>query len=271
MNSRRPFRSKPKSRFIAPITGVLVVLFFAGVTFFAVEPPRAASGISLWIARPLWRSGDASRHALDTLFAFFTPKATLVAENKKLSEELADARLRLLDRNRLFEENAELKTLLGRTVADRIVVAGVLSRVGIVPYDTLIIDAGVRERISVGDRVFAGSTVAIGSVAEVFSRTARVELFSAPHTTREGIISGLELPVTVEGQGGGNFSIRVPRGITIDSGTVVREPGIDGGILGVVEHVRAEEEDAFQSILFKLPVNIATLTTVTVERNDTDE
>jgi len=56
--------------------------------------------------------------------------------------------------------------------------------------------------------------------------------------------------------GGGNFEVKLPRGVDIREGDVISFPAINTQIVGVVEKIKVKAADPFQTILFKSPVNI---------------
>lgn len=261
---RRPAGSRLPLRALG--VGLLLIIFF---------------GAAFW-----WRGGfeDLSSRALAPVSsarggffsflggvgAFFSSKVALEAENQKLGAELAHAQALIADRDTLAEENLALKEAFGRAdAARRVILAGVIARPPGMPYDTLLIDAGREQGIQGGAVVFAGGGAAIGTVANVYEKTARVALYSSPGATYDGLLtSGGRSPValTIEGDGGGSFSGKIPAATPATVGDALVLPGIAGGFMGSVSGIDAPEGDSFKTLYFRLPVNIFQLQFVQVEK-----
>ncbi len=162
----------------------------------------------------------------------------------------------LADRNALYAENLELKARLGRPgVASKRILAGVVLRPPATPYDSLVIDAGSAEEVAVGDAVSAGGTTLIGTVSEVSIHTARVALYSSPGTQYQAFLNGT-VPLTIEGQGGGSMTARVPSGTVVSVGDIAEVPGIMGGLAAKVRAVERNESESFLTLYFTLPADI---------------
>src|SRR3989338_1282501 len=185
-------------------------------------------------------------------------------EASRLRGELASTTALLTDRNALYKENIELKTRLGRSdIEVPRVLAAVLMRPPWVPYDTLLIDAGAVHGVVLGDLVSAGGQALVGRVVEVYERTARVELFSAPGATYQALLRGT-LPLAVEGQGGGSMRAEMPAGTQVAVGDTVQFPGIAGGVAATVSAIDARTGEAFVVLYMHLPANPAELQYVEV-------
>ena len=68
----------------------------------------------------------------------------------------------------------------------------------------------------------------------------------------------------MEGRGGGNFKVQIPRDTDVSVEDVVILPNISLQIFGVIEEVAAAPTDSFKILLFKNPVNITEITKVEV-------
>lgn len=187
-------------------------------------------------------------------------------EAARLRDELARADALLADRGLLYKENLDLKARLGRADAPEPgVVAAVLQSPPWTPYDTLLIDAGRAQGIAVGDYVSAGGATRIGKIIEVYAKSARVELLSAPGASYQALLGGA-LPLAVEGQGGGSMLALVPRGTPVEVGDTVSFPGVFGGVAASVSAIDEREGESFVSIYMHLPVNPAHLRFVEVSK-----
>jgi len=240
---------------------VLIGVLVGGSALFSVA---VREGL-YFVAAPFWNARVYLSSHMEEYLALVKTKQTIANENKKLRASVEQSRLLSRERNLLAEENRELKERLGRgeTPINR-VLAVVLSRPDQTPYDTLIIDAGTRDGVAVGDRVAAYETVILGTILVAYESTSLVKLFSSPDEEIEITIGEEYVPAVARGIGGGNFEASLPRGLSVREGDTVSFPSISTEIAGVVEKIKVQSADAFQSILFKIPVNLYELRYVEV-------
>lgn len=64
------------------------------------------------------------------------------------------------------------------------------------------------------------------------------------------------MAVTLEGRGGGNFRIKLPREVESLVGDRVVSADIGYSLVGVVESVESQPTDAFKEVLVSSPTNI---------------
>lgn len=160
----------------------------------------------------------------------------------------------------LQSENNQLRGLLGRSADKKnMTLSAVLVRPPQTPYDSIVIDAGSGMGLKVGDTIYAEMNFAIGKVVEVSERTATVTLFSSAGQKASVLIGSSTTAVLVEGRGGGNFYIKLPRNIEIAVGDPVVWPDIQTILLGSVDVVDLGSGDAFANVYFRSPININTL------------
>jgi cell shape-determining protein MreC len=179
---------------------------------------------------------------------------------------LASTTAALADRTALYQENLQLKAMLGRSASVPQVLAGVLERPPQTPYDTLTIDAGTEDGVVDGDWVAASGGAVIGSVRDAAAHTAQVQLLSSPGAQYQGLLtaSGTSVPVTLVGQGGGSLSTQVPAGTSVAIGAPVQIPGIAEGIEGSVSAISQKQGESFITLYLQLPANPAQLQYVEV-------
>jgi len=136
------------------------------------------------------------------------------------------------------------------------------------PYDTLILDVGRREETEVGDLVFAGGSVVIGGITEVYGSTARATLFSAPGQTHDALIfsEGGSVPISLEGQGAGSFVGKIPQGTPVAVGQTVIFSNISPVFAASVSYVEALPGESFQTVYMQMPTNPFTLRFVEVRK-----
>ena len=206
---------------------------------------------------PLWAREESVREALPRGARLFSSKSDLIVENEFLKREHATF-LALRTANDLLRlENEKLRAFVGRTADIDLILAAVLVRPNRSPYDTLILDRGYLDGVSVGDLVTVeGGNIALGTIIETSATKSKSKLYSS---------DGIELPVLVGnggtpgvayGQGGNNFIVELPRGVPVTEGDSVLTLEGEPRVLGVVGRVEARSSDVFDRVRFKSPVNI---------------
>lgn len=262
MNFRR--QRNNTGRITAAAAAFFLVALWIFPSFFA-----ALSRGAMTLTAPFLREKTEAAIGLADYPNITRSRAELTAENKKLLFELAVLTAHDKERAALKKENAELKELFGRRREEHGgVLAAVLSKPPIAPYDMVFIDAGEEDGIAVGDFVSGYGETIIGRVAVVSRGTARVKLFSSPGEKFEVIAGKANVSAEAEGLGGGNFRIRLPRGVDISEGDPVIIPSATTQVAGVVSVVRFAPNDPFQDVLFKSTVNMFELRWVEVIPKD---
>jgi len=244
------------------LTGVFVTILVYIILFTQVFD-ATSKGVG-YIAVPIWKTQDFISNTWDNIRIGFISRKSILIENEQLKEDAIISSAKLLDRNLLFEENIELKELLGREVTEQTVFATVLTKPNRSLYDTLIIDVGENAGVIEGDRVLYGGTIVIGKIVEVFKGSSKVLLISSPGEEIDVMVGGSNIETMAYGRGGGVFELELPRDTDVVVGDVVAVPGIISRILGTVEHIETKPSNPFKTILFKGPVNIFELKWVEV-------
>ncbi len=191
----------------------------------------------------------------------------------------------------LQTENDYLRALLGKTPENsNMILAGVIERPPRTPFDSLVIDIGSDQGIFEGDMVFSDGSYAIGTVSSVSNHTSTVTLFSSSGQKIDGLInSPLEgskdasasianstttnrkikdslNPVTVEGRGGGNFYIKLPKNIKVKIGDPIIWPSAETVLLGTIEIIDSGDGEAYSQVYFKSPINMNSLRYVQIKK-----
>lgn len=247
-----------------PVIGTIGIIGVAAVFyFFAPE----FSGQALYtVVRPVWNTQRYLSSKLTGLLASLQNTEVLGSQNRILADELGEARLRLQSLETYKKENEELKSLLGRTDTSRKILAAVLQKPGRSVYDSLVLDAGRRQGVSVGDTIMSADFV-IGTIREVYPDYAKATLLSTPGETLPISIGDTHIETEGVGRGGGNFTAKLPKEIPIKKGDLVKIPGLESKFLGSVEDIEVTPTGSFQFILFSLPVNIYTLERVLIVKS----
>jgi rod shape-determining protein MreC len=243
------------------IVGAVFVLLLA---LSSIGPVRS---FFLDIASAAWSAQTGAGSMLGGALDLLSSKRGLTAENDRLKTELEEAKTNFLLVGILERENAELKRLLGREDEREGVLATVLVKPPKSPYDTLLLDVGALQGVALGDAVMLHA-VSLGEISEVFAHTSTARLFSSPDAKTPVTIGEDGIQAEALGKGGGNFEVRVPKEVDVHEGDPVYVPSISPSVFGVVESVTSEPTDAFQKVLFKTPINIATLRWVEIRTKD---
>jgi cell shape-determining protein MreC len=208
------------------------------------------------------------------LGGYFSFKKKLIEENSRLKFELEAGKGMVANYRVIFQENQYLKGVLDRkNDKTPLILASILMRPNMSPYDTLIVDIGQNRSLQKGGLVFAYGTIPIGKVAEVYSNTAKIILFSSSGEKTSVVVSNINSENNLEknislvalGRGGGNFEIILPRDFSLKEGNEVVLPGINSYLLGRVETIISDPRDPFTKALLVSPVNIQDLKFVEIE------
>ena len=248
-------------KLIVPVIVLVFIAVFSNSEFL----PRTFKEGLFFIATPMFKAERFLGDGIYSVSAAWREKEGLFKENRGLEEQIEEYKTKLLLVNSLIEENRLLKERLGRGEDPRnSMLAVVLSKPNRTPYDTLLIDVGREDGVESGDAVRAYDDVIIGVVADLTERSSIVKLFSSPGEEIHVTLGSENIATVARGAGGGNFEAELPRGVDVLPGDVVSFPSISEEIAGVVERIEAYPADAYQTILFKSPVNLFTLKYVEV-------
>lgn len=247
-------------RYVIFIVVLFILIYFRSGIFYGL------SYVSQIVFRPVLILGNNIGRALSNAGSYFYSKKSLLLENEDLKSKLNEQEARISNYDSILGENLEIKEIFERKSekAD-MVLAGILSKPNQSLYDTLVIDAGTKNGILIGQKVFALGNVPIGRIAEIYPDSAKVILYSNPGETTEVVISGKDTFMQVVGRGGGNFEIILPRDFVLEKGTEAVLPGINPYIVGIVQTIVSDPRDSFQKALLASPVNIQELKFVQIE------
>lgn len=204
---------------------LLIVLLVAGMRFVAPD-------LFLTVFAPVLRTGTALQGKIEGFASGFGDARTLASMNERLASENAV----LSVQNRMLSEHiADLSTLLGsETTPHASIVAGVLSRPPESPYDTLVVNGGTKNGVTLGMEAFGAGGTPLGVVTAVTTSFARITLFSAPGQQVSGWVGKNRAPLTLKGLGAGAFTATVSRAANAVVGDGVYLPGPGALLVGTV-------------------------------------
>ncbi len=251
-------RSRGRSSLTKPIAALLG-LFLLGVIIFSF-----LDGVIIAAVSPLWRGENFAAVKISNIGDFFRSKSSLARENNSLQMKIAALELERAARFSSPYDVEALSLLLGRSTETGGVVAAILVSPPQTPYDTLIIDAGTNDGIAVGMNVFMPEGPLLGVVNEAYHGSAKVKLFTYPGEKTNAVLERHGIPVTLEGAGGGNFRIVLPREAEVERGDRLLSADVFSHLIGVVGEVAMEATDSFKDVYGKSAANIFNLHLVLV-------
>lgn len=224
---------------IAVVVGVLILgtRLIVPSAFFSLTAPVFAFGNS--IAGVGMTVEDVRAHA----------NVILTNENTQLKERIAD-----------------LTRLLGdEPSGSKGLVAGVIARPPLAPYDTLLVGAGSRDGVAFGMMVSGEGGVPLGTIETVANAHAQVSLFSTAGRVTDGWVGEDRLPLTLTGEGAGAFIAEVPRDASIAVGALVFVPGPGARAVGQVERIDSDPSSSFATLRIRPLANVFSLSLVLIE------
>lgn len=253
--------NKQNKGFAKPILYSLAVLLLL-CTLYSLTP-RFINENLFSIARPIWAVRDYVTNIFSKIYTAIESKEELATRNVFLESELADAQVSFQLLDTVKRENSQLKEMLGRTKSESRLLATVIETPNHSIYDTLILDVGEKNGVTIGDKIVHGDYI-IGNIREVFTNHSKAVLFSSPGEIVDIVIGDRGIKAEATGKGGGNFVVKLPKDIAVNNGDLVSAPLINSKFFGSVGSTEQTESGTFQSILFSLPINFYELKWVEV-------
>ena len=245
----------------------LVAIIALLIVLLAWIRPSFLGGFTHQIGRPIWASARGVRALTRTITIGFSAKEKLAAENLRLKRELQGVETIIIRSESLERENEALRALTGKKPANTFLFARTLTKVGFSPYDTFVLNVGERDGLMKKGGLYTLEGLLVGYVDQVYDHTSVARLYSSPGEEFRVLVGTEELPGTAIGRGGGNFELKLPRDLKVKKGDHIMAEDDKHGVAGVVEDIELDVTNSLQTILFRQPVNIYTITEVLVEKN----
>jgi cell shape-determining protein MreC len=194
----------------------LIVIFLVGIRFLF-------PGFFITLASPLWRLGTyLSTETRYGAAVFQNPAALMKERDTAITNEIV-----LENENQILAAKvAGLTQLLGtRVEAAPGIVAGVLARPPVAPYDILIVDQGTAAGVEPQALVYGPGGIPIGTVTFVTQYSARITLYSSSGISTPVLVGQTHMPLVLTGAGAGAFDASAPR----ESGILVGDNVYAGG------------------------------------------
>lgn len=220
-----------------------------------------APGALTAAAAPLWRAGSA----LTSFVGAHEPGESRAAL-RAARDELAAQNASLTAKNAvLAAQVADLTNLLGgRTEPEKGIVAGVVARPPVAPYDVLIIDQGAQAGIREGALVHGPGGTPIGTVGVADETQSRITLYSTRGIMTPGWLGDNRIPLSLTGAGAGAFEASVPQdaGAQVGDGVYIAAGGAYP--VGTVVKVESDPSSPSVRLIVRPYTNPFSLTWVTV-------
>lgn len=230
VNSRRISQTKKRFRIL------LITLVCIAALVIAPALMRTAAAV---IVAPVVLAKDWFLESGSSLPQYLRNRKEMVDQIALLESQLAATAGERHTIQTLAQENEELRSLLGYDGEERIL-AAVIGRPGVLPYDSLMLDRGLDDGITEGAPVYIGDNTVIGIVKNASAKTSLVELITAPNFESTVFIMGPDIYTNAVGIGGGQLRVGVPQGIPLAEGDLVVLPSITSGVYGAISVVQSE-------------------------------
>lgn len=233
--------------------GAYALLFASCLLFVRLLAPN----FFLSASAPLFKASDSFSRASKGLFSGFSDAAALALKNERLLNENAA----LASENQALVKKIESISGLADTNG---IIAGVVARPPISPYDTIILSGGSNGGITLGMEAFGEGGVPLGVVSSVLADFSRVTLFSTPGRATGGWVGRKNLPVTLLGSGAGALHAFVARSAGVSVGDAVFVPGPGMLHIGSVAHVEADSTSPSITLRIAPSLNLFSVAWVTL-------
>lgn len=248
--------NKSRRLIIAALLVLFVFLFLkkdflSGSAFF-----RAIAKFNLSLAKPVFLLKNKVIIFQEDAVVYFRTKKELSSENKILKEENSRLGVKALKVALLEEENKKLLEMFGRRPENNFLIASVLFRPPMSDFDTLIIDAGLKQGVQKGMKITAFGEILLGEADEVFENTSKVKLFSHYGTQINIFFEKAGIAAIASAKGGENFEVLLAKDAQVEEGDKIFTTDFQPFILGKVLKIIKNESEPFQKIYFRYPFNL---------------
>ncbi|KND49707.1 MAG: hypothetical protein AB203_01315 [Parcubacteria bacterium C7867-008] len=265
---KRPYLHRTSARtrnaLITPGQAIAGVLIFIMIVLAIIR--FAAPGVFIAIASPLWGTGSLVGNGIEYVTKGFKNSVIVANERDQLVTENVVLQA---DNLRLSTRIHDLEALLGsRTEAAPGILAAVLARPPVAPYDVLIIDQGTESGVSLGSTAYGPGGTPVGTVASVAAKSSRITLYSNPGLETAAWVGEARTPVMVKGSGSGAFTAELPKAAGVTEGQGVYIAG--AGALPIGSVARIDSDPSSPNVVLHVHpyVNPFSLVWVTVSRSN---
>lgn len=236
------------------------VFFFSGIVVLGYVLYNWSSVSAFLYARiePLiivyGKSKTITSGSIENIEMITKSKSELYAENKKLLLYIENLENQIAEKNAVIMERSLLDEASSTVPVATIMYPLVRDGTGI--YATILFSKGAIDGVRMGQIVYVRGMQPVCVLVEVYEKTSLCSLFSRGGLTTEAVIispvatsSHSSLAVSLVGEGGGSFSVVIPKEITVAIGDGVYLRSNPHMKLGTVVSI-VENEQAIGSKLY---------------------
>lgn len=261
-----PQRSKSKKIYSPKV--VFVVSFFVILFLLQYFLGVSIKNIVYFVYKPVFVVKENIAKPFTGIQNFFKTKNSVINENTYLHDELTKLQLKEYDYNLLQKENDDLKNQLGRDDKNIKVIANIVAKPPLSPYDTFLIDVGSKNGVVLNSIVYISDKIVVGVVTEVRKSSSVVGLFSKSGVNTNVVLERTGTSYNIVGQGGQNYKLEVPKDTDLVWGDLFTYPDGQRSIVGMVYYIDTNSQSAFKTAYIRPPVNIFSYKTVLIEREN---
>lgn len=267
---RRNINGKHKKKVVlisALVALVLAAIIFYDFTFQTLGRPL------FYVLRPIFKVKNNIENWKESIINDFADKNFLSEENKSLRGIIQEMEAKIAVSENLEKENIALKSVFSPEALDKLprekklILASVIYRPSLTPFDTLIIDSGSRDGIKEGMLVSAFGNVLLGYTEDVFPDISKIKLISSFGEEINVILESSQISAIALGRGAENLEITLPKSLEAKLGERIMTLGRQPLLVGFIERIERQTADPFQKIIIRLPVNIQRLKEVFILTN----
>ena len=242
---------------LAVVLPVLILILILGFS----QPVR--STVSDWFL-PLFKTGNYFYETTNKISENFASKDELMTENAKLSNEIENNILDMIDYESIKYENQKLREELKMRPIGLNVGTNVIARPPQIPLDSLLLNSGIASGINLNNFVLVGERTLVGKVVEVSSNKSTAALNTFAGALTYGFVARTNELIEIKGIGGG-MEAKVPIDFDIKVGDKIMVNGSSAYLAAIVGAVEEDRSSGFKNILLSLPVDISKINVVFVE------
>lgn len=260
MNYLQKSKNNTRNIFQTVGWGFALFSFFILIRLFFIH---ATTEYAYAISRPLWSTRDTVLGAGDSVHVIDGINA---GDVQALRSEIYNLQLRNM------ELAAEVTSLHGQIHVTEIqneknrLTAKVVSQPPFTPYDVFIINVGSADGVVLGTKIYIGNNTLVGTITKLENTNSEVTLLSSGSQTTQSRLLRTGEGVILNGNGGGNFEVTVPKGFDIVVGDMFVDGTVSQHVIAQVFSIDESSKGSFKKIYAKIPVNIFQTIWVGVEK-----
>lgn len=244
----------------------LVILVILIILVSSTPLKRLVAGGLEYAGKPFWSLRNSIMAKMPRVQDYFKTRNRLINENDELRGKVGERNVLLAENLSLKVELEDLKNMFGRKPANSERMASVvLSRPSDSYFDSIIIDVGRKDGVSIGNKVYSSGITAIGVIQEIYLSTSKVLLFSSNNVRTNVLVGDERIALLATGEGGQNFSVEFPADVDITQNDLIILSDSLGSVIGQIETVRKTPGGLISKALGRSTTNINQLMYVEVD------